>query len=226
MSRLKTLMIISSTNNSRSIYFPMDSPQEMINELEEVANRMKTVLYKGIIETQQNKFTYQHYIPKNDIKESDENETQDRPIIIISSDKSCKDNKIEKVFEEIFESLNELNQKNSKMSDEAKTKIGNIFLKYQNINEIKESNLKEIEFGTIEELTGFDTKSVSNSTFFDTSESIADPKRRSRLRNMEKKKREEIENIKRWRKIKIVYLFISIILLILTIFSIIYSFIH
>ena len=223
MSRLKILMIVSSLNNTRCLYFPMDSPQEMINEIAEVSNTMKTILYKGIIETKQNKFTYQHYIPKNDNKEVEEIENQDRPVFFICSDKSCQDNKIEKVFKEIFDILNDINQIDSKITNETKTKIGKIFLKYQNINNIKESNTNDIEFGVIEELTGLDMKSRTNSTFFEISDTmnLNDPKKRSRLRNMENKKREEIENIKRWRKVKCFYLFISIILLMLTIFSII-----
>ena len=51
MSRLKIMMIVSSLNKSKSQYFPKDSPEELINEIAEVSNRMRTVLYKGIIET-------------------------------------------------------------------------------------------------------------------------------------------------------------------------------
>ncbi len=223
MSRLKILMIVSSLNNTKCLYFPMDSPQEMINEIAEVSNTMKTILYKGIIETKQNKFTYQHYIPKNDDNEVEEIENQDRPVFFICSDKSCQDNKIEKVFKEIFDILNETNQKDSKITNETKTKIGKIFLKYQNINNIKESNTNDIKFGEIEELAGLDMKSRTNSTFFEISDTmnLNDPKKRSRLRNMENKKREEIENIKRWRKVKFFYLIISIILLMVTLLSII-----
>ncbi len=232
MSRLKIIMIVSTTNNIRPTFYPMDSPQDLLNEILEVANRMKTVINKGIIETRLNKFTYQQYIPS---EEDDEGEEQiektenldipDRPVIFICSDKSYKDIKLEKVFNEINEILNEVNQKNSKISQQTKSKIGKIFLKYQNMNEIRECDNKEIEFGTIEEMTGFNMKSVSNSTICDMTDTISDAKRRSKLRDMEKKKKEEIENVKRWRKIKIVYLFISIILLMLTIGSIVFSFI-
>ena len=46
MSRLKILMIVSSTNNERCHYFPIDSNQELINEIGEVSFRMKTVMNK------------------------------------------------------------------------------------------------------------------------------------------------------------------------------------
>ena len=232
MSRLKIIMIVSTTNNIRPTFYPMDSPQELLNEILEVANRMKTVINKGIIETRLNKFTYQPYMPSEEHDEGEEQiektenlDMPDRPVIFICSDKSYKDIKLEKVFNEINEILHEVNQKNSKISQKTKSKIGNIFLKYQNMNNINECENKEIEFGTIEEMTGFNMKSVSNTTISDMTDTISDPKRRSKLRDMEKKKKEEIENVKRWRKIKIVYLFISIILLMLTIGSIVFSFI-
>ena len=223
---LKILMIVSSSNNSRCQYFPIDSPQDLINEIAEVSHRMKINLYKGIIETNRNKFTYQHYIPKDLINEDDENiENQEHPVIFICSEKLYKDNKLEKVFKEIFEYLNEINQKDSALSNDAKTKIAKIFLKYKNMNNIKENDTNETEFGVIEEFIGFDIKSgtstISNIEVSDTM-NLNDAKKRSRLRNMEKKRREEIENIKRWKKIKCIYLFISIILLICTLYSIIY----
>ena len=107
------------------------------------------------------------------------------------------------------------------MNTKYKKIIGNIFIKYQDSNNIKEINNKEIEFGVVEEFIGFDNQSVSGiSCFSSDTLSTNDPKKRSRLRNIEKKKREEIENIKSWKKIKIIYLFISIILLMVTICSI------
>ena len=222
---LKIMMIVSSSINSRCQYFPIDSTQELINEIAEVSQRMKTNLYKGIIETNRNKFTYQHYIPK-DLKEDAENiDNQDYPVIFICSDKLYKDNKIEKIFKEIFEYLNGINQKDSVLTNETKTKIARIFLKYKNMNNIIENDTNEIEFGVIEEFTGFDLKSGNTiSSNFEISDTmnLNDAKKRSRLRNMEKKRREEIENIKRWKKIKCIYLFISIILLICTLYSIIY----
>ena len=222
---LKILMIVSSSNNSRSQYFPIDSPQDLINEIAEVSHRMKTNLYKGIIETNRNKFTYQHYIPK-DINEDAENiENQEHPVISICSDKLYKDNKIENIFKEIFEYLNEINQKDSIITNETKTKIARIFLKYKNMNNIRENDTNETEFGVIEEFTGFDMKSGTTiSSNFEISDTmnLNDAKKRSRLRNMEKKRREDIENVKRWKKIKCIYLFISIILLIGTLYSIIY----
>ena len=222
---LKIMMIVSSSINSRCQYFPIDSTQELINEIAEVSQRMKTNLYKGIIETNRNKFTYQHYIPK-DLKEDTENiDNQDYPVIFICSDKLYKDNKIEKIFKEIFEYLNGINQKDSVLTNETKTKIARIFLKYKNMNNIIENDTNEIEFGVIEEFTGFDLKSGNTiSSNFEISDTmnLNDAKKRSRLRNMEKKRREEIENVKTWKKIKCIYLFISIILLIGTLYSIIY----
>ena len=38
---------------------------------------MKTILYKGIFETNRNKFIYQHYIPKEINEEVEDIETQD-----------------------------------------------------------------------------------------------------------------------------------------------------
>ena len=217
---LKILMISSSSNNIRNHYYPIDSPQELINEISEISNRMKPILYKGIVETNRNKFTYQHYITKEKNEEAEDLEAQDHPIIIICSDKLYKDNIIEKVFKEIFDYLNEINQKDSNISNEGKTKIAKIFLKYKNINDIKEKESNETEFGVLEEITGFDMKSRTSSYCEPSDIMNMDAKKRSRLRNLEKRRKEEIEYIKRWKKVKCIYLFISIILLMATIFSI------
>ena len=213
-------MISSSSNNIRNHYYPIDSPQELINEISEISNRMKPILYKGIVETNRNKFTYQHYITKEKNEEAEDLEAQDHPIIIICSDKLYKDNIIEKVFKEIFDYLNEINQKDSNISNEGKTKIAKIFLKYKNINDIKEKESNETEFGVLEEITGFDMKSRTSSYYEASDIMNMDAKKRSRLRNLEKRRKEEIEYIKRWKKVKCIYLFISIILLMATIFSI------
>jgi hypothetical protein len=221
MPQLKILMIVSSSKNNRCQYFPQDASQELINEIGEVSNRMKIVLFKGIIETNINKFTYQHFISQEINMENEEVEIPEHPVICICSDKSYPDNKLEKIFKEINEKINESGQKDTKISNELKKIIGNIFIKYQDSNNIKEINNKEIEFGVIEEFIGFDNQSVSGISYFSSDTlSTNDPKKRSRLRNIEKKKREEIENIKSWKKIKIIYLFISIILLMVTICSI------
>ena len=222
MPQLKIIMIVSSSNNNRCQYFPMDASQELINEIGEVSNRMKIVLYKGIIETNANKFTYQHYIPKEINMENEDIGIPEHPVICICSDKLYPDNKLEIIFKEINENLNDLGQKDTKISNDVKKIIGNIFIKYQDSNNIKENNNKEIEFGVIEEFIGFDLKSVSSYSGIDSSDTMItnDPKKRSRLRNLEKKKREEIENIKKWKKVKIIYLIISIILLMATICSI------
>ena len=74
---LKILMISSSSNHIRNHYYPIDSPQELINEISEISNRMKPILYKGIVETNRNKFTYQHYIPKEINEEAEDIEVQD-----------------------------------------------------------------------------------------------------------------------------------------------------
>ena len=222
MPQLKILMIVSSSKNTRCQYFPPDASQELINEIGEVSNRMKIVLFKGIIETNINKFTYQHYISQEINMENEDEEIPEHPVICICSDKSYPDNKLEKIFKEINEKINESGQKDTKISNELKKIIGNIFIKYQDSNNIKEINNKEIEFGVIEEFIGFDNQSISGCSYFDSSDTLNtnDPKKRSRLRNIEKKKREEIENIIRWKKIKVIYLFISIILLMVTICSI------
>ena len=220
---LKILMIVSSGNNNRCQYFPMDSPQELINEIAEVSNRMKTILSKGIIETNRNKFAYQHFLPKEINEENEDILAQDYPVIFICSDKLYQNNKIDLIFKEIFNCLNEKEQKNTKISNEEKTQIARIFLKYKKMNDIKESDSNETEFGVIEEFTGFDMKSFTTSSCYEASDTmnLNDPKKKSRMRNLEKKRRKEIENIKKWKKIKLIYLFISIILLIATIISII-----
>ena len=221
MSRLNILMIVSSSNNSISYYFPKTSTQDLVNEIAEVSLRIKTIFNKGIIETDTYKCTYEHYIPKETkdfILEEEDNEIKDHPIIVIFSDKSYKNNIIEKLFKEIFESLNRINQKDSNISKEGKSQIAKIFLKYQNMNNIKESNNDDdIEFGVIEEFFGLEKSESTSSRFYEVTDSLTDAKKRSKLRNMEKKKREEIDNIRSWKKIKCCYLFINIILLMITI---------
>ena len=68
------MLISSSLNKNESQYFPIDSSQELINEIIEVSNRMKTILYKGILETNKNKFTYQHYISESEIIDNEESQ--------------------------------------------------------------------------------------------------------------------------------------------------------
>ena len=217
MSKIKIMMIVSSLNNFRCQYFPMDSPQELVNEIAEVSSRMKSSLYKGIIETNKNKFTYQHYISE-EINNNEENEKKDNPVIFICSDLSYQDKKIEKIFNEMFECLKNVGQKDSKISIETKKNLAQIFLKYQNVN----NNNKNTEFGVIEEYTGFDMTSGSSTSFFEISQTMTlnDSKKKKKLKDIEKKRRNEIENIKRWKKVKILYLVISIVLLLVTILSI------
>ena len=211
------MMIVSSLNNLRCQYFPMDSPQELINETAEVSSRMKSSLYKGIIETNKNKFTYQHYLSGENNNEEGEDEKKDNPVIFICSDLSYQDKKIEKIFGEMFECLKNVGQKDSKISIETKKQLAQIFLKYQNNN-----NSKDTDFGVIEEYTGFDMNPGSSTSFFEISQtmSLNDSKKRKKLRDIEKKRREEIENIKRWKKVKILYLIISIVLLLITLITI------
>ena len=217
MSKIKIMMIVSSLNNFRCQYFPMDSPQELVNEIAEVSSRMKSSLYKGIIETNKNKFTYQHYISEEN-NNNEENEKKDNPVIFICSDLSYQDKKIEKIFNEMFECLKNVGQKDSKISIETKKNLAQIFLKYQNVND----NNKNTEFGVIEEYTGFDMTSGSSTSFFEISQimTLNDSKKKKKLKDIEKKRRNEIENIKRWKKVKILYLVISIVLLLVTILSI------
>ena len=217
MSKIKIMMIVSSLNNFRCQYFPMDSPQELINEIAEVSSRMKTSLYKGIIETNKNKFTYHHYISEESNSNEEESEKKDNPVIFICSDLSYQDKKIEKIFNEMFECLKNVGQKDSKISIETKKNLAKIFLKYQNVN-----NNKDTQFGVIEEYTGFDMTSGSSTSFFDITQTMTlnDSKKKKKLRDIEKKRRNEIENIKRWKKVKVLYLIISIILLLITILSI------
>ena len=220
MSRLNILMIVSSSNNSISYYFPKMSTQDLVNEIAEVSLRIKTIFNKGIIETNTYKFAYEHYIPKESkdfILEEEDNEIKDHPVIVICSDRSYKNNIIEKLFKEIFESLNKIKQKDSNISKEGKSKIAKIFLKYQNMNNIKESNNDDTEFGVVEEFIGFDKSESTSTRFYEDTDTMTDAKKRSKLRNMEKKKREEIDNIRSWKKIKCCYLFINIILLMVTI---------
>ena len=218
MSKIKIMMIVSSLNNFRCQYFPMDSPQELINETAEVSSRMKTSLYKGIIETNKNKFTYQHYLSEENNNNEEENEKKDNPVIFICSDLSYQDKKIEKIFNEMFDCLKKAGQKDSKISIETKKNLAKIFLKYQNVTD----NNKDTEFGVIEEYTGFDMTSGTSSSFFEISQTISlnDSKKKKKLKDIEKKRRDEIENIKRWKKVKVLYLIISIILLFITILSI------
>ena len=184
---------------------------------------MKTILYKGIVETNRNKFAYQVYLPNEIDQDAEDIETRDYPVIFICSDKLYQNNKIEVIFQEIFKCLNEKGQKDTKITSEQKKEIARIFLKYKKMNDIKESDSNDTEFGVIEEFIGFDMKSGTTTSLYDASDTmnLTDPKKKSRFRNMAKKRREEIENIKKWKKIKCVYLFISIILLIGTIISII-----
>ena len=93
--------------------------------------------------------------------------------------------------------MNEINQKDSNISNEAKIKIAKIFLKYKNINVIKEKESNKNEFAVLEEILGFEKNSYTSSCYEASDAMNINAKKRSWLRNLEKRRREEIGNIKR-----------------------------
>lgn len=222
MSKMKMLMFVNTTSENLCEFLPSDSPQKLINELHDVSNSLKNIPSQGSIQTTQNKFVYRQFNPgKNYAKSKDE----DILVLFVCTDIKYKDTLISKFFDEAFKSLSLKSYANFKLVPEAKTKIAKIFYKYQNENNINKEILDlekfNLDFGTLSEFTSLDidTKKNNNSvSIYGLMESMDEKdSKRSHKGKGEIRVPIEITKIRKWRNLKCIFLFINLILIIVTI---------
>ena len=136
----------------------------------------------------------------NDIKQKEE----DQLVIFVCADLQYKDINIYKFLDEIYNSspLYE----NFKINPDSKQKIAKIFYKYQDPNNInkEEVNLgkNNLEFGALNEFTSLDIDSI-------------DEKNISKMNKG--RVSVEVTKMRKWKNLKCVFLFINIIMIILTV---------
>ena len=219
---MKMLMFVNTTSENLCEFLPSDSPQKLINELHDVSNSLKNIPSQGSIQTTQNKFVYRQFNPgKNYAKSKDE----DILVLFVCTDIKYKDTLISKFFDEAFKSLSLKSYANFKLVPEAKTKIAKIFYKYQNENNINKEILDlekfNLDFGTLSEFTSLDidTKKNNNSvSIYGLMESMDEKdSKRSHKGKGEIRVPIEITKIRKWRNLKCIFLFINLILIIVTI---------
>jgi hypothetical protein len=213
---------VNTTSENLCEFLPSDSPQKLINELHDVSNSLKNIPSQGSIQTTQNKFVYRQFNPgKNYAKSKDE----DILVLFVCTDIKYKDTLISKFFDEAFKSLSLKSYANFKLVPEAKTKIAKIFYKYQNENNINKEifDLEKfnLDFGTLSEFTSLDidTKKNNNSvSIYGLMESMDEKdSKRSHKGKGEIRVPIEITKIRKWRNLKCIFLFINLILIIVTI---------
>ena len=223
MSKMKMIMLVNSSYENLCEFLPNDSPPKLISELHDVAISLKNIPSQGCIHTTQNKFVYKQYNPSRKNTRSKE---EDVLVIFVCTDLKYKDNLISKFFNEVFNSLSLNSYSNYKLDPEVKKKIGNIFYKYQDENNINKENInleKDIEFGNINEHTSLDidNKKRNNSiSIYGLIESL-DEKDTKTLRkgtNGEIRVPLEISKVRKWKTLKCIFLLVNIILIALTIF--------
>ena len=222
MSKMKMLMFVNTTSENLCEFLPSDSPQKLINELHDVSNSLKNIPSQGSIQTTQNKFVYRQFNPgEKNVKSKDE----DILVLFVCTDIKYKDTLISKFFDEAFKSLSLKSYSNFKLVPEAKTKIAKIFYKYQNENNINKEILDlekfNLDFGTLSEFTSLDidTKKNNNSvSIYGLMESMDEKdSKRSHKGKGEIRVPIEITKIRKWRNLKCIFLFINLILIIVTI---------
>ena len=224
MSKMKMIMLVNSANESLCEFLPNDSPQKLISELHDVSIALKRIPSKGCIQTTQNKFVYKQYNPSRKNTKSKE---EDVLVIFICTELKYKDKLISKFFDEVFNSLSLNSYSNYKLNTQVKKKIGNIFYKYQDENNINKENIiierDNLEFGTLNDFTSLDidSKRTNNSiSIYGLIESM-DEKDAKTLHKGDKGEIRvplEISKVKKWKTLKCIFLFINIMLIALTIF--------
>ena len=226
MSKMKMMMIVNSSNDNLCEYLPNDSPQDLMNEIKDIANSLKNIPSQGSTQTTKNKFSYRQYSPnKNFAKE------EDKLVIFICCDLSYKDNIITKFFDEIQKNFSNNSYKSFKLAPETKKIIAKIFYKYQdsnNINrEITDWKNYNLEYATVREYTSLDidtkktTQSLSIYGIIDSMDE-KDISKVNKGTNGSIRVPIEVSRIKKWKTLKCFFLFINIILIVLAIFFVLY----
>ena len=229
MSKMKLIMFVNTANENLCEFFPKDAPQKLVNELHDVSNSLKNIPSQGCIQTTQNKFFYRQFIPD---KKNITSKEEDILVLFVCTDIKYKDNIVSKFFDESFNTLNLKSYSNYKLISETKIKIAKIYYKYQiqdNTNkEIISLENNNLEFGTMNEFTSLDIdakKRTNSVTMYGLMDSIdeKDLKKDSK-ENEEVRVPLEIIKIRKWRTLKCIFLFINIIMIVLTILLFCYFF--
>lgn len=213
MPKLKLMMIVNTQSDAVCEYYPPNCPMELVNEMKDVASCNKNIIFKGKVETKINKFTYQQYMDKDFYSSSFVDE--DRLVVFLCSDKSYKDNDLDNIIEEMFKFVNPQSYNQNKISTDTRNNLAKTFNKYKDFQNIREDdfNTENLEFTAIKDFSsvgmGKDATSFSFNGMGDTLDEKDKKSRGSEFRSPS-----EINNIRKWRKLKIVYLIITIILLI------------
>jgi len=215
---MKMMMLVNSSNDNLCEYLPNYSPQNLINEVHDLANSIKNIPSQGSIETSKNKFIYRQYNPTKKISKE-----EDKLVIFICCDLNYKDDIINKFIYKVFELINTNNYKNYKLNSGTKKSIAKLFYKYQYENsidtEIKDWKDYSLEFGTLREITNFDidtrktNQSISIYGILDSMDE-KDVTKFSKGTNGEIRIPIEASRIKKWKNLKCVFLFINFILLV------------
>lgn len=223
MSKMKMLMIVNTTNENLCEFLPNNSPQKLLSELHDVANNLKNIPSQGCIQTTANKFFYRQFNPGN---KSNIQKEEDQLVFFVCTDLKYKDNYVYKFFDEVFNSLTSKSYSNYKLNPDAKSKISKTFCKYQdsnNINtEIMDLEKHNLEFGVLSEFTSLDidtkrtNQSVSIYGLMDSMDE-KDAKKVNKGPNGEIRVPVEVTKLKKWKTLKCVFLFINIIMIILTV---------
>ena len=227
MSKFHLMMIVSTLNDSLYQYYPKDSNPDLINEMKDVVNRMKTVIHKGLIQTKTKNFYYRGYLEEKYYLNENFSYDEDRPVIFICTDKLYKEKIIDKFYDELFKIISNQNMSASfSYSNEIKNNLALVYEKYKDMNEnstIGGSESGNLEFGVINENN---SNNLSKNTISETSETSEifenNIYKRKQRRGREIQKKQEIENIIKWKNVKCFYLVLNSILLILVILAFYY----
>ncbi len=185
---------------------------ELVNEMKDVASCNKNIIFKGKVETKINKFVYQQYMDKDFYSSSFVDE--DRLVVFLCSDKSYKDNDLDNIIEEMFKYVNPQSYNQNKISTDTRNNLAKTFNKYKDFQNIREDdfNTENLEFTALKDFSSIGMGNKDGYSFSFTGESLDEKDKKSR--GSEFRSPTEINNIKKWKKLKVVYLIITIILLI------------
>ena len=220
MPKFHLMMIVSTLNESLFQYYPKESNPDLINEMKEVVNRMKTVTHKGLIQTKTKNFYYRGYLEEKYYLKENFSYDEDRPVIFICTDKYYKEKLVDKFYDELFQVLSNQNITASfNLSNELKNNFALIYEKYKDMNCISETSSSEsgnLDFGIINDVNN---NNESKSLISEPSETSGiyenDDNKRKQRRGRETQRKQEIENIIKWKNLKCFYLVLNIILLVL-----------
>ena len=221
MSKMKMIMLVNTANENLCEFLPSDSPQKLTGEMHNIAINLKRVPSQGCVQTTTNKFFYRQFQLNSEKDSNIKQKEEDKLVLFVCTDLKYKDIYIYKFLDEVFNSLSENSYTNFKINPESKKNIAKIFYKYQDPNNINKEELNlennNLEFGALNDFTSLDidTKKGGNSTSL---KGIVDSIDKNSLNKMNKGRIPiEVTKMKKWKTLKCIFLFINIIMIILTV---------